>query len=212
MSALVGCSAVAVRSTSMPSLPPILRSLRTTSYCPSWSFSIATLPLGASSTSWRASGRGRTIPTLSESLSSSTRNRPITYSFICLLRQRLLTAHRQGHAEHRPAARPLTHIDPAVVRVDDLPDDRQPEPRALWLGGEERAENPIHHFGRDPRAGVGDGDHHHRARRLLRRGALFLAVDRDRGDLDRAGAVHRLEGVGDEIGEDLPQLVRVPLD
>ncbi len=51
MTAVFGCSALAVRSTSRPSDPPILRSLSTTSNAPSCSFSMAALPLGASSTS-----------------------------------------------------------------------------------------------------------------------------------------------------------------
>ena len=43
-------------------------------------------------------------------------------------------------------------VDPAVVRVDDLADDRQPQAGALRLGREERAEDPVHHVRRHARA------------------------------------------------------------
>ncbi len=67
ITAVVGCSVFAVRSTSMPSLPPIFRSLRTTSKGPSWSRSMAAVPFGASSTSWPASVSARAMPRRSES-------------------------------------------------------------------------------------------------------------------------------------------------
>ena len=45
-----------------------------------------------------------------------------------LTEQLLLTAERKRHAEDGPASRTPADVDPAVVRVDDLADDRQPEP------------------------------------------------------------------------------------
>ncbi len=54
---MTGCSVLAVFSTSRPVLPPIFRSLTTTSKKPSCSFSMAALPFGASSTSWPGFGQ-----------------------------------------------------------------------------------------------------------------------------------------------------------
>ena len=80
MTAHVGCSVLVVLSTSSPVLPPIFRSLTTTSKKPSCSFSIAALPFGASSTSCPASAIACASPRRRESWSSAIRMRPISRS------------------------------------------------------------------------------------------------------------------------------------
>ena len=74
--------------------------------------------------------------------------------------------HRQRHAE--PRARPgvLVEIDPPVVRVDDLPHDRQAQAGSLRLGREKRVEDPVAQLRRHARAVVGDVDDDRRRRRL----------------------------------------------
>ncbi len=67
MTEVDGWSAFAVRRTSRPSLPPIFRSLSTTSKYASCSRAIAALPFGASSVSWPASVRARASPRRSAS-------------------------------------------------------------------------------------------------------------------------------------------------
>src|SRR5690349_5966795 len=66
-----------------------------------------------------------------------------------LLREQLLAAaKRQRDAEARAALSPRADVDPAVVRIDDLSNDGQPQPRSLWLRREERAEDLVHYVGR----------------------------------------------------------------
>jgi len=71
MTAADGCSAFVDRRTSRPSLPPIFRSLSTTSNDPSCRHSMAMLPFGASSTSCPASMRARASARRSASWSSA---------------------------------------------------------------------------------------------------------------------------------------------
>ena len=77
MTAQVGCSALAVFSTSRPVLPPIFRSLTTTSKKPSWSSRWRRCRSGASSTSWPASATAWARPRRSESWSSAISIRPM---------------------------------------------------------------------------------------------------------------------------------------
>ncbi len=89
--------------------------------------------------------------------------------------------------------------DRAAEPLDDAEADRQPEPRALahGLGGEEGVENAAQVLGRDPRAGVG----HFHDGQLLRR------VGRGRDPDGPVGfAVVGVDGVGDQVEEDLLQL------
>src|SRR4051812_8493475 len=66
--------------------------------------------------------------------------------------------HRQRYPKPR-ALGTTQNVDPAVVRVDDLPHDRQAEARALRLGREERVENSIAQILRHARPVVCDVDH-----------------------------------------------------
>src|SRR6476620_12500740 len=65
-----------------------------------------------------------------------------------LSKQLMAAAHRQRHPEARAARGGRADIDPSVMRIHDLPNDCQTEPRALRLGREERAEDAIHDVSR----------------------------------------------------------------
>src|SRR5688500_4514283 len=173
-----GCSVLAVFSTSSPVLPPIFWSLITTSKKPSCSFSMAALPLGASSTSWPASAIACASPRRRESWSSAIRMRPmflpqfinayVRRASMPLLRHGLAAGDRQRHANRRSLSWCRPQVEAAVVRVHDLADDGEPEARPLRLGREEGIEDLLRDVLRNPRTVV---DHFH-AHRLASFGAV----------------------------------------
>ncbi len=113
----------------------------------------------------------------------------------------------------RAPLRPCTDIDPAIVGVDDLADDREAQTRTLRFGGEERAEHLVHDFGRHTGAAVGDFHLDHRHGLDVAADSHFLFGGQLGGrNRHLPGAVHRFEGVGEQVGEDLAQLVWIALD
>src|SRR5437588_12826857 len=68
--------------------------------------------------------------------------------------------HGQPDGEHGAAARAIGPAQLTAVLLDDLPRDREPESRALWLRREELLEEAVADIGRDAGAGVGDRDLH----------------------------------------------------
>ena len=77
-----------------------------------------------------------------------------------------------------PVSRCAAQIDAPVVRVDDLPHDRQAEAGSLWLGREERIEDPVAQVRRHARAVVGDVDDDRRRRRLASARERRILLDR----------------------------------
>src|SRR3989338_8050665 len=74
--------------------------------------------------------------------------------------------HRDAETRARAAA---ADVDPPVVCVDDLADDRESKSRSLRFGGEKGIEDSVRQIRRDPGAVIGDIDHHQRHRRLWAR-------------------------------------------
>src|SRR5689334_25307423 len=62
----------------------------------------------------------------------------------------------QRHPETRAGVRTAAQVDPAVVRVDDLAHDAEPQPGALHLRGEERVVDSIAQLRRHAGPVVGD--------------------------------------------------------
>jgi hypothetical protein len=58
-----------------------------------------------------------------------------------------LAAEWQVNAERAAFARNALHLDRALILAHQLTDNRQPEPRALRLGGKVRLEDPFHVLG-----------------------------------------------------------------
>ena len=114
-----------------------------------------------------------------------------------------------AHAEGRASTHRGDGVDMAVMRVNHFPHDRQPEARALRLGREKRTEDALEIVRRDARTVVSDLDHDLRRQRLAFARRLLLAGDDGRADVDVSFAAERLEGVGEQVREELPQLVRV---
>ena len=85
----------------------------------------------------------------------------------------------------------------------------RPEARALRLGREERTEDALEVVGADARPVVAHLDDDLRRQRIGRAGRLVLARHELDVNLDVALAAERLEGVGQQVREQLPQLVRV---
>src|SRR5262245_2317822 len=103
----------------------------------------------------------------------------------------------QPHREARVATGLGLDGDVAAVVADDLVAECQAEAGAFphRARGEERVEDAVDHAGRDAAAVVLDAHHH--------------AVARALGDEpDPSRRAHGLEGVEDEVEEDLAQLVR----
>src|SRR4051812_29572740 len=140
------------------------------------------------------------------------RMRPILTFRSDSFKPRRRTGHRQGDPEACAGAA-AGDVDPSVVRVYDLADNGQAEARPLWLGGEKRVENPVGQLRRNPRPVVIDVDQDQRNWRLRawKRRIVFGSGDH-RANRQMAGAVESLERVGDEIGEDLAELMVVAGD
>src|SRR5215204_2229979 len=195
-----GCSVLAVFNTSRPVLPPIFRSLTTTSKKPSWSFSMAALPLGASSTSWPASDTACARPRRRESWSSAIRIRPMQL-FLVAASYRQRDPNRGALTWDRP------QVYPSVMRVHDLPDDGQAKPGALGLRREERVEHFFRHVGQNPRSVIGKFDEH-----CVTPVAGILDPQHLGGDRHPPLATHRLVGVHQQVGEHLCDLMLVGVD
>jgi hypothetical protein len=105
-------------------------------------------------------------------------------------------------------------VDAAVVRVDDLAHDGQPEAGALGLGGEERIEDAIRelrgHAG--PVVGHLHDDRACRRRCVAGLRVLVVAEAARRRDGDVPVPLERLECVHDEIREHLAELVAVAIE
>src|ERR1043165_6879293 len=103
--------------------------------------------------------------------------------------------------------------DCAAVLLDDLFGDGEAEARALLLGGEERLEDARAGLLVHPLAAVFYLDA--RARGLPAVTAVVPVADVERGavgrDDDGAFGLPGVDGVGDEVDEDLPELVCVPV-
>src|ERR1700730_6742414 len=97
----------------------------------------------------------------------------------------------------------------AVVCVNDLAHDREPEARALRLGRKERTENALEVVGRDPRAAVPNLDHNLRWQRVALTRWLFLSRYERRSDVHVAFTAQRLERIREQVREELAQLMGV---
>src|SRR5262249_8844157 len=110
----------------------------------------------------------------------------------------------KGDDEASAAAGPgLVGDDPAVLG-DDAVADRQPEPGAAGLGGEERREEMALGGLGDARGGALDRDGQELA--AVRATADVVARLDPGGDGERAVSPERLDGVADQIEEHLRQL------
>src|SRR5438445_10402760 len=100
----------------------------------------------------------------------------------------------QGQRDREPgaAARPVGPAQLAAVLVDDLARDREPEPRALRLRGEELLEEAVADLGGDARARVGHRD-------------LDAIAERAAADREGAAARERLLTVLDEVVDGLAE-------
>ena len=83
--------------------------------------------------------------------------------------------------------------------LDDVEHDGQAEPGPLVLRREERLEDLVRGLAGHARAGVRDADPD--------RGVLLVGADRQ-----FAGSRHRVDGVGEEVEEDLLELLGVDAD
>src|SRR5512145_1396805 len=141
-----GAMALAARSSSIPLRPGILRSLRTRSMPPDWSRSRAARPSDAATTRYPSRVSVRSRLSRRPGSSSATRMRAGSAMDGSL--------DGQPEREADSAARTVLPAQLAAVLLGDLPCDRQPEPRALGLGGEERLEEAAGHLVGDSGAGV----------------------------------------------------------
>ena len=113
-----------------------------------------------------------------------------------------------------PVSGAAADVDAPVVRVDDLPDDRQPEPGPCDLGREERIEDL------DRSAPAARPARRRRRRRPppasagatpANAGSASIALV-DRRDRDAPPAVERLERVGQQVREHLRELMMIAVD
>ena len=103
-------------------------------------------------------------------------------------------------------------IDPAVVRIDDLANDRQSQPRSLRLGRKERAENPVLHLSGHTGTAVGNVDDDEiRSLRWLRPLVLFGGGE-GCSDPNLTLPAQGLERVDQQVREQLPKLDLIALD
>src|SRR5262249_11760322 len=181
--------ALAARSSSMPESPGILRSVSTRSTPPPCSRSSAACPSEATTTRYpsRASVRSR----LSRSPGSSSATRMFAGSAMRSLE-------RQPDREARAAARPARPPDLAAVLLGDLPRDRQPEPRPLRLGREERLAHTSAHVVGNAATAVGPAQLH------------GVAVP-PTGERELAAARQGLQAVLHEIEDGLTQQAAIDL-
>src|SRR5438132_92256 len=108
-------------------------------------------------------------------------------------RRLLELCHAQGEAEDRAAARPGIDPDPAAMRLDDGPADRQAQLHALALGGDERLEELRGDLGSKPGPCIGDA-HFDRLVAVCHGGDLELAAVR--------AFNHDLDGIADQVVQD----------
>ena len=92
-----------------------------------------------------------------------------------------------------PARHGRLGLELPAVRLDDLPRERQPQPGAALLGGEEGLEEPRPRLARHARPGVRHAHLDHAVLGVRRHG-------------ERAALDHRLAAVAHQVHEDLPQL------
>src|SRR6266850_4817318 len=188
MTSTSGAMVLAARSSSSPVRPGILRSVTMRSIAPSCRRSRAARPSEASSTRYpsRVSVRSR----LSRSPGSSSATSSV--------RSGMRDLHRQPDREHGAAPRPIRPAQLAAMLLDDLARDREPEPRALRLRGEELLEEAVADLGGDARARVGHRD-------------LDGVAERAARNRERAAARERLEAVLHEIVDGLAEQHAVDL-
>src|ERR1700722_4029202 len=112
-------------------------------------------------------------------------------------------------------------VDRSSDVLDDALADREAEPGPLALGGEEGDEEVLEHLLRDPGAGVADADLDVLDVVGPRRG-VAVALGRSPGGArldpalggahgDASAPIHGLDGVLDQVDEDLSKLLRVNL-
>src|SRR5438477_377859 len=114
------------------------------------------------------------------------------------------TSDREGHAEDRPAAGAIPHLEAAAVALGDAETDPEAKARALLaLRREEGLEDMRQMLFRDARSGVGDLDLD-RVRADEAGGRVAMRLGRDGDD---PALRHRLGGVQHEVEDDLLDLV-----
>ncbi len=126
-------------------------------------------------------------------------------------------AHANRDAEHelRADAGRTVHLDRAAHQLDQLLGNGQAQagaavaPRHARVGLHKGAEQPGQHFLRDADAGVA----HHELELDLGAGRIGAVLADGAADVDHDLAVlGELDGVGHQVGEDLPQTQRVAVD
>ena len=105
----------------------------------------------------------------------------------------------EPHDDRRAAPHGGLHVDAPIVVGDDAVDDRQAEPGAAAERAAERVEDGVDFLGRDAGALVAHAD-------------LRLPVLGGDEQLQPPAVGHRLEAVGGQVPDDLPQLVLVGVD
>src|SRR6185503_11224116 len=83
-------------------------------------------------------------------------------------------ADREEHPRARAVARLALEAERAAVARHPVPRDREAEPGAACVRGEERSGELLEYLGLDPGPVVGDGDGDGRQRRAVRRGEALL--------------------------------------
>src|SRR5919112_282994 len=126
---------------------------------------------------------------------------PLAHHSLLLTRYSSLAASgRDREAEPASPVQRALDGDVSAVRLDDAAHDREAEPGAAPLGGAGALPEAVEHvrqvLGRDPRAGVLDGE----------ADAGRVAVG---GERDAAAAGRELEGVGHQVGERLLEALGV---
>jgi len=106
----------------------------------------------------------------------------------------LHSVYGQSHRERATFACLTPHFDCATMSLNEGLADCQPQSNPLCLSGEERLEHLPHVLLRDAHPGVGEGNCH------------SLRTCKFRLDSQLAALGHRLDGVEDEVSEDLTEL------
>src|SRR5213078_1418955 len=178
------CS-LAARSTARPSISRMRRSVMTRSKASLLSASIAAVPPSATVTSCPACLS--MIASNSRMLRSSSTTRTRVSGI----------AGGQRDRERGPEARRAPHVHLPAVLLDDPVDEREAEPGAPGLGGEERFEDVGEVLRRDAVPGVGDPH------------LQLAAGDRRRPDAQLTPLGHGFDRVAAEVPQHLPELLRV---
>src|SRR6185503_6139646 len=186
------------RSTSIPSMSPSRRSVRTTSYRFSLRRRTASAPVVTAVTWWPSMVRIASIVVATLSSSSMT-------STVASVTRRLRRPRdRERDDERRSLAGAAAHLHRAAVALDDAVRDPEAESGALLrLRREERLEDPRLRLLIHAHAAVLHLDAHG----VERHAALGLDVVARR-DAERAALGHRLGRVEEQIEQHLLQLVR----